>query len=100
MIYITQLVFVHPGMENQFLEFEDQVLPLLAEYTGRMQYRVRPTPDQFIDLHEEPPFEIHILSFESISDLRAFLQDSRRQELLPLKTGAIRMSLTIHGEAM
>lgn len=100
MIYITQLVFVHPGMEDQFLQFEDRVLPMMAEYSGKMLYRVRPESDQFIESQGEKPYEIHILTFDSTDQLFAFLADPRRQDLLAMKTGAIRSSLTILGEPM
>ena len=100
MIYITQLVFVHSGMEEQFLQFEDHVLPMMAEYSGKMLHRVRPKPDQFIDSEGEQPYEIHILTFDSTDQLFAFLTDPRRQDLLAMKTGAIRSSLTILGEPM
>ncbi|MCF8238329.1 MAG: DUF1330 domain-containing protein [Saprospiraceae bacterium] len=98
MIYITQLVFVHPGKEDQFLQFEDQVLPMMAGYSGKMLHRVRPLEDQFIDHTGERPYEIHILSFDSTDQLAAFMDDPRRKSILPLKTGAIRSSLTIQGQ--
>ncbi len=100
MIYITQLVFVHPGKEDQFQEFEDQVIPMMSDYSGKMLYRIRPREDQFIDLTGERPFEVHILSFDSADQLAAFLEDPRRTRILPLKTGAIRSSLTIQGQLL
>ena len=39
MIYLTQLVYVRPGEEETFREFEDAVLPLLAKYGGELLLR-------------------------------------------------------------
>ena len=51
MIYITQLIYVKPGKEDLFLQFEDKVLPIMYSYEGEMLYRIRPEKDSFIDLN-------------------------------------------------
>lgn len=39
MRYYTQLIFIKPGSEAMFHEFEDAVLPLLARHGGRLLFR-------------------------------------------------------------
>lgn len=100
MIYITQLLFVKEGKEETFLEFEDHAIPLLTKHNGQIIYRLRPDKDAFISEHEDFPFEIHFISFESQGDLDNFMNDDDRLNFIHLKNESIRSSLLIKGEKM
>lgn len=100
MIYITQLIFIHKGQEETFLEFESFALPLMAKYTGKLLYRLRPTDDSFIDLDQEKPYEIHFISFDSEEDLTAFLNDETRLDFIHLKEASVRTTLLVKGKKM
>lgn len=63
MIYLTQLIFLHPNKEETFNEFESFAIPLMEKYGGRMIYRIRPSAEAFVSADEELPYEIHYLSF-------------------------------------
>lgn len=54
---------------DAFLEYEDAVLPLLAEHGGLLERRLR-TGDGLV--------EVHVVSFESRAGLDAYLNDPRR----------------------
>lgn len=98
MIHLTQVIFVHAGKEAVFQEFEDIALPLMAEYGGKLLYRLRPTKESTIFAHDEQPYEVHILSFESEEALLRFSKDERRASFLHLKEESVRASLLMQGE--
>ena len=56
------------GIED-FRVYEDAVLPLLPEFNGRLERRLR-NPDGTI--------EMHIVSFETDADFRSYRNDPRR----------------------
>jgi hypothetical protein len=73
------------GIED-FRAYEDAVLPLLPEYNGRLEHRLR---------NQDGTVEIHILSFASDADFQNYRNDPRRlaQAWLWEKSGAKRESL-------
>ncbi len=97
MIYITALFFVKEGKELIFQEYEKKVLPILDIYKGKLICRLRPTEESTIYLEGEKPYEVHILSFESEKDFRAFSKDQRRSEFLHLKEASIKSTLLVKG---
>lgn len=97
MIYLTLMIFINEEQEEVFHQFEDLVLPMLADYHGRLIYRLRPTPENFVSHEEELPYEIHFLSFESEQGFKAFSQDKRREAFLHLKDQSIRTSFLVKG---
>ncbi|KPL90372.1 hypothetical protein [Herpetosiphon geysericola] len=96
-IYLTQLIYLHPGQSAAFEQFEALVLPLLAQYHGHLLLRIRPTPETVIEQHIEQPDEIQPLEFASSADFERYLADPQRQQFLYLKAQSIRSSLVIHG---
>ena len=67
---LVLLVKIPPDGIASFNEYEDLVLPLVKNHSGRIQQRMR-TLDQTT--------ELHILSFESQSGFDNFLADPRRE---------------------
>ncbi|MCH2233566.1 MAG: hypothetical protein MK078_04875 [Crocinitomicaceae bacterium] len=101
MINITQLIYIVPGKEEDFLAFEELALALMEVYEGKVIHRLRPSADSFIDnKQEELPYEIHFLSFPSNDHLQAFLKDDRRQDFLYLKEGSVKTAITVLGEKL
>lgn len=98
MIYLTQLIFLHPNKEEAFNEFESFAIPLMEKYGGRMIYRIRPQDDAFVSADEELPYEIHYLSFESDDHLENFLKDDERLKFMHLKEESIRSTFLVIGE--
>jgi hypothetical protein len=68
---ITYAVVVRIPTEDitDFCAYEDAVLPLLPEFSGRLERRLR---------SQDGTVEIHILSFASDADRQNYLNDPRR----------------------
>ncbi len=98
MIYLTMMIFVKEGKEDVFHQFEELALPLLKDYNGKLIYRIRPDKEAYVSYEEEPPYEIHFLSFESEQDFTNFAKDKRRTEFLHLKEESIQSSFLVKGE--
>lgn len=97
MMVITQLIYLHPGHEQDFLEFEAAVLPLLPSYGGELLLRVRPDPSSFVAGTCEPPYEIHLVQLPDEAALASYLSDPIRQRMLALKDRSIRAVVMIQG---
>jgi len=97
MVYITQLIYIKEGQEGQFYEFENLVLPLLWKYKGQLLLRLRPTSSTFVDNSIEPPFEIHLVAFETEEGLAGYSQDETRKSYLHLKEQSVRSVVLIKG---
>jgi hypothetical protein len=97
MIYLTQLVYVRPGEEQTFREFEDVVLPLLAKYGGELLLRLRPTAESVVSASIELPYEIHFLRFGSEEAIERYARDEARQRVIELRDRSLRATLLIKG---
>jgi uncharacterized protein (DUF1330 family) len=98
MIYLTQLIYLKPGEEKAFLEFEDHAIPLMRKYLGNLLLRIRPEKGEIVDGSMETPYEIHFISFPSENDLKNFLADDERKKIFHLKEQSIRSTLLILGK--
>lgn len=96
MIYITQLIYLVPGQEAVFDEFESMAIPVIAKYNGHLMLRTR--PGHVIEASIEVPNEIHLISFASAADFDRFKQDEGRKAFLHLKEQSVRSSLLIVGQ--
>ncbi|HEU5145265.1 MAG TPA: DUF1330 domain-containing protein [Chryseosolibacter sp.] len=97
MIIITQLIFIKPGQEEIFHQFEEVAIPLIRKYNGKMVLRVRPDEQSFIESTMEKPYEIHLVQFEGDEDFQNFMRDEERKKFLHLKEQSIRSSILIKG---
>lgn len=100
MIYITQLIYLKPGQEAVFDEFEAIAIPIISKYNGKMLLRIRPTEENFIEGDMERPYEIHLTEVESEADLQNFMQDEERKKFLHLKEESIRSAILYKGERL
>lgn len=100
MIYITQLIYVQPGQEQVFHDFEAVAIPLIGKYRGELQLRLRPPVSAVIEASIESPYEIHLVRFPAEHDLQEFMQDEERKKFLHLKERSIRASVLIKGQAL
>jgi hypothetical protein len=96
-IHITQLIYIKPGQETVFHQFEDIAIPIITKYNGKLLLRVRPSADEIIERTIESPYEIHLVEFISESDFENFMKDEERKKFLHLKEQSIRSSVLIKG---
>lgn len=100
MLYYTQLIFIKPGMDEQFNLFESYVLPLLEKHNGTLLYRVRPTDDCVIEIAMDKPYELHLVSFPSREDFEGYSKDNDRLQYMPLKEASIEKAMLIEGKLL
>lgn len=97
MVYITQLIYIVPGQEVVFDQFEAVAIPIIAKYNGRLLFRVRPGDDAYIEYSTDRPYEIHLVEFDSQQDFENFKLDAERRKFLHLKEKSMRASILIQG---
>lgn len=97
MIFITQLIYIKEGEESAFHQFEKIAIPLIRNYKGKLLLRVRPSVGEVIEGNLEPPYEIHLIEFESEQDFQRFMGDEERKKFLYLKEQSIRSVVLIKG---
>ncbi len=100
MLFYTQLIYIKPGREETFLRFEDHVLPLLEKYNGKLLLRWRQTDGCVVETGIGDPYEIHLVSFETIEDFRNYANDKTRLEYLPLKDESVAKIVLIEGKQL
>ena len=97
MIYITQLIYIKPGQEKIFQEFEDVAIPIISKYNGKLLLRIRPQENSFIENKIDQPYEIHLIEFNSEEDFNNFSQDEERKKFLHLKEQSIKSAILFRG---
>ena len=97
MIYVTQLIYIVPGQEKTFDDFESVAIPIISKYNGRMLFRVRPDNSAYIRHQMDKPYEIHLVEFDSEQDFENFKKDEERKKFLHLKEQSIKSSIMIQG---
>jgi uncharacterized protein (DUF1330 family) len=97
MIYITQLIYIIPGQEKIFNQFEDIAIPIISKYNGRLLLRVRPNDNSFIEHAIDKPYEIHFVEFDTEQDFKNFSRDEERKKFLHLKEQSIKASILVQG---
>ncbi len=95
-VLLLARLFIHPGREREFREFETAAARIMARYGGRIERVIRPlsaTP-------EDPlPHEIHLVSFPSQEQFDAYRADAELAGLAALRqTAIVRTELVIGGE--
>lgn len=100
MIYITQLIYIIPGQEIVFEQFEQVAIPLIAKYNGKLVFRLRPEANAYIGESAEKPYEIHLVEFLNEQDFENFKLDEERKKFLHLKEQSIRASVMIMGRKL
>ncbi|HMR43017.1 MAG TPA: DUF1330 domain-containing protein [Saprospiraceae bacterium] len=100
MIFITQLIYIRPGQEAVFDQFESVAIPLISKYGGRLLLRLRPDPNSIVESSIEMPYEVHLVTFENESDFARFMQDEERKQFLHLKEASIRSAILVKGQQL
>lgn len=82
MIYIAQVISVHPDRQGEFDDFESIAIEALTRYNGRMLIRYRPAVGKVIIANMDLPTDIHFVAFENETDFRAFLNDEHGKAVI------------------
>jgi hypothetical protein len=88
-------LFIRPGREIEFREFETQAARIMGDYQGRIEYAIRPTASP---PPAELPHEIHVVSFPGIAQFEAYRRDPRLIQLASLRESAIARTEVTSGE--
>jgi uncharacterized protein (DUF1330 family) len=95
MILVASL-FIHPGCEVEFRQFETEAARIMKKYGGRIEHVIRPNasvpPDSL-------PYEIHVVSFPSLQQFEAYRGDAELAKFAPLRQSAIARTEIVIGEA-
>lgn len=100
MIYITQLIYILPGQEKIFDQFENVAIPIISKYNGKLLLRIRPDDSSFIEQQIDKPYEIHLVEFGTEDDFKNFMRDEERKQFLHLKEQSIKASVLIQGHKL
>jgi uncharacterized protein (DUF1330 family) len=94
-IILIVKLYVYPGKETEFQQFETEVAQIMPEYGGRIERVIKP-----IDSPAQPdaPYEVHLVRFPSLAQLEAYRLDSRWQSLAELRQAAIRRTEILVGQ--
>jgi antibiotic biosynthesis monooxygenase (ABM) superfamily enzyme len=98
MIYITQLIYIQTGKENIFHEFEEQVIPMIAQHNGVLMLRCRPRGEDIVASSIEKPYEVHLVRFESEEDLHSYMRSEERKKFVHLKNDSVKSVMLIKGQ--
>lgn len=98
MIYITQLIYINQHQEKVFEEFEKVAIPIISRYNGKMMLRIRPDKNSILESSIDQPYEVHMVSFETVNDFERFMLDEERKNYLHLKEQSVKSVFLFKGE--
>lgn len=94
-VFLVVSLFIHPGREAEFRQFETEAARVMKRYGGQIERVIRPTiPAQ----SGVAPHEIHIVSFPSMERFDAYRGDADLAKLAALRQAAIARTEVIIGE--
>ena len=94
-IILVASLFIHPGREVEFRQFETEAARIMKKYGGRVERVIRPHASAAPD---SSPYEVHIVSFPSVERFEAYRGDADLTKLAPLRQSAITRTEIIIGE--
>src|SRR5262245_31973192 len=94
-IVVVASLFIHPGREIEFRQFETEAARIMKKYGGHIERVIRPTVS---GQSGSSPHEIHIVSFANLESFEAYRGDTDLAKLAPLRQTAIARTEIIIGE--
>ena len=95
-LLLVAALFIHPGQEDAFRDFETQAAQIMARYGGRIERVIRPTSSTTSDA--ALPHEIHLVSFPTPDHFTAYRADPDLTALALLRQQAIARTEVVLGE--
>jgi uncharacterized protein (DUF1330 family) len=90
-VTLCVLLWAHAGREADLGRYEDQVLALLGDHSGRVIQRVQ------VQGGDDQPAEVQILQFASAGGLEEYMNDPRRTALAGQRDAAIARTDVLRG---
>src|SRR4051812_32892087 len=84
-IALVVQVWIHPGQQKAFLDFESQAAEIMATHGGRIERVIRPLEP----MSETVPNEIHILTFPSSASWLNYRADPEILTLADQRAAAV-----------
>jgi len=95
-IVLVASLFIHPGREAEFRQFETEAARVMKKYGGRIVQVVRPRTSS--STTEPLPHEIHVVTFPSREQFEAYRADEDLASFATLRQAAISRTEVIVGE--
>jgi len=95
-LYLTVLLYLKAGQQDQFHEYERLVKPLIERYGGRFEHVIKPT--QVMGSLPRPD-EIHLLSFPSEESFQQYRDDPNLPGIAHLRAESVEETIIISGVA-
>jgi|HubBroStandDraft_5_1064220.scaffolds.fasta_scaffold61215_2 uncharacterized protein (DUF1330 family) len=89
-VTIVAALFIHPGREADFEQFEAAAESIMRRYGGRLERRIGFPASA----HQERPHEVHLVTFPDQASLEGYRADAELQALAELRARAIRQTTT------
>jgi uncharacterized protein (DUF1330 family) len=85
---IVAALFIHPGREREFEEFETAADAIMLRHGGRIERRIGFAPSA----DPAQPHEVHLVSFPDQQSFERYRSDPDLQALAELRARAIRIT--------
>jgi uncharacterized protein (DUF1330 family) len=85
-LIIVASLFIHPGREAEFEQYETAAESIMHRYGGRIERRIGFSSDA----NPDHPHEVHILAFPDEAALGRYRADADLQAMSDLRSRAIR----------
>jgi len=94
-IVVVATLYLRPGREAEFREFETQAARLVRQHGGRLERVIRASPTA---LDESQPYEVHLVWFPSAQHFQSYRNDPGLADLATLRQAAIAKTTIVVGE--
>jgi uncharacterized protein (DUF1330 family) len=94
-IILVASLFIHPGREVEFRQFETEAARIMKKYGGQIAHVIRPTTSSAV---ESLPHEIHVVTFPSREQFEAYRADQDLASFAALRQTAIARTDVVLGE--
>jgi uncharacterized protein (DUF1330 family) len=94
-IIVLASLFIHPGREVEFRQFETEAARIMKKYGGQIEHVIRPTAS---GSGGTLPYEIHVVTFPSREQFEAYRTDPDLTTFAALRQIAISRTDVIMGE--
>jgi antibiotic biosynthesis monooxygenase (ABM) superfamily enzyme len=93
-VTLVAALYLHPGREREFEEFETAAAEIMRRYGGAIERRIRiaAAADQ------DRPYEVHIVAFPDDRSFQQYRADPDLQALAGLRATAIRETVVWSGK--